>query len=88
MHLLNIAHDIFLIPHSEVGIGSAVFLAANDVATSLPLDFSVAFRLVLEFGNGRSLGRARVADNSHCFIRCLAASGLDVARVSGAAKKD
>lgn len=55
MHLLNIAHDIFLIPHSEVGVGSAVFLAADDVPTSLSINFTVALRLMFEFRHGRSL---------------------------------
>ena len=55
MHLLYIAHDVFLIPHSEVGVGSAVFLAADDAPTSLSIDFTVALRLMFEFRHGRSL---------------------------------
>jgi len=55
MHLLNIAHDIFLIPHSEVGVGSAVFLAADDVPTSLSINFTVALRLMFKFRHSRAL---------------------------------
>ena len=86
MHLLNIAHDIFLIPHSEVGVGSSVFLAADDMPTSLSIDFTVALRLMFEFRHGRPLRGAGVTDYSNSLVGSFAPSGFDVTGVPGATK--